>query len=100
MKMTFKSGIIGAVALCLATVVHTSGQPIRLSTAALGDPIPRDQLPKFGTYWIAQGPNGWPLPPLPFPPLDLPEAPIYLLADGQFLVDSGIASILSIRTPH
>jgi hypothetical protein len=45
--------------------------------------VPRDEVPRGGTFWI-EGPNGMTVPPLPCPPADAPDAPIYALPNGQF----------------
>ena len=52
-------------------------------------PSPKSIIPKNGTFWYAESPDGRLLPPYPCPPpFDLP---IYALGNGQFLVDnSGI----------
>ena len=48
--------------------------------------VPRDQLPRGGTFYFAKGPTGHPTAPLPCPPHDL-DAPIYALTNGHFLID-------------
>jgi len=82
-----KQGTRLAVLAALVASSATQGQP-QLSGS---EPIPRDQLPRFGTYWFAKGPTGQGLPPLPFPP-DNPDLPVYALTNGQYLVDDSSVS--------
>lgn len=79
MKNTTR-GFIGAGVLFI-----TCASQAQIDTSGLQLVRP-DQLPKFGTYWLANAPGGRTLPPLPFPPANL-DVPIYALTNGQFLVD-------------
>ena len=58
--------------------------------------VAREDLPRWGTFWV-QGPNG-PALPLPFPPGDMPDAPIYALPNGQFLVDGSAVQRSAMRS--
>jgi hypothetical protein len=49
-------------------------------------PVPQSQLPRFGTFWLEEVSGV--TAPLPCPPVDLPDAPVYALPNGQFLVDA------------
>lgn len=60
-------------------------------------PIPGDQLPRHGTYRIVTS-DGRRIPPLPCPPGDMPDAPIYALPNGQFVVDARDAGELTAMT--
>lgn len=62
-----------------------NAQPLSLDTQGL-ELVPRDQLPRFGTFWVKES-SGL-TAPLPCPPGDMPDAPIYALPNGQFLVDA------------
>jgi hypothetical protein len=48
--------------------------------------VPPDQAPFCGTFWMVLPEPGGGIAPLPYPALDL-SLPIYVIADGQFLVD-------------
>jgi hypothetical protein len=63
----------------------TSATQAQMQTSGL-QLVPPDQVPRSGTFWLAKGPAGQPLPPLPCPPDNL-DVPIYALTNGQFLVD-------------
>jgi hypothetical protein len=80
MKNTTR-GIIGAAVLFIASLTQA-----QIETGGL-QLVQPDQVPKSGTFWLAKGPNGQLLPPLPFPPNNL-DVPIYALTNGQFLVDN------------
>ncbi len=72
----------------IASLLAAAASYGQISTAGL-QPVARDQLPRYATYWLAYGPNGHGAPPLPCPPGDMPDAPIYSLGNGQFAVDDG-----------
>ena len=72
----------------------------QLTPAQLAALIPLDptNLPFVGTYWFLVGPSpGCHCPPLPFPPERMPEAPIYALGDGQYLVDDTLVDYAALR---
>lgn len=71
------------VIIGLSCVVHA--QPVTIDTSSL-ELVPRDELPRFGTFWIERA-TGL-TAPLPCPPGDMPDAPTYALPNGQFLVDA------------
>src|ERR1035437_166734 len=87
-------GLIGVFAVfalsCTLHAQHLSYDPEQLTLVA------REDLPSWGTFWV-QGPNG-PAVPLPFPPGDMPDAPIYALPNGQFLVDGSAVQRSGMRT--
>lgn len=58
--------------------------------------VSREQLPKLGTYWLVYGPDGRGAP-LPCPPGDMPDAPIYALGNGKFVVDDSSYRDLSTQ---
>jgi len=62
-----------------------SAQMVQTDTDEL-ELVPREQLPKSGTFWVKES-NGF-LPPLPCLTGDVLDAPIYALPNGQFLVDA------------
>jgi hypothetical protein len=84
--------IIGAAALFIAYAIQAQTQ------ISGSEPIPRDQLPPFGTYWFAKGPTGDGGPPLPFPPDD-PGLPVYALANGQYLIDDSSVAYPALKRP-
>ena len=49
--------------------------------------VSADQVPPIGNYWTVEAAAPFTMPPLPWAPLD-PSLPIYLMAEGQFLVDA------------
>jgi hypothetical protein len=77
MKMT-KRTIIGAVAVSLASAMNVVG--LEINTDGL-QPVPRDQLPRTGTFWLASCGA-----PLPCPPQNAGD-PIYDLGNGQYYAD-------------
>ncbi len=80
-------------------------EPLDTSTMYL---VPKDELPRFGTFWLAFGPGGKGSAPWPCPPENI-DAPIYRMENGQFLVDdsnvdyglknSSRMSLLSLNSP-
>lgn len=73
-------GIIATIVISTATSILVQSQTIEVGL------VLRDEVPQYGTFWLAKGPNNQPLPPLPFPPDDL-DVPIYALGNGHFLFD-------------
>lgn len=101
---TITHRIVGAIALCMTGASHAQtgnmleqsvetpiaalmadvfGFQIQTSTFRL---VAEDQLPDSGSFWLAKGPYGKPLPPYPCLPSYL-DVPIYDIGNGQFLVD-------------
>ncbi len=58
--------------------------------------IPTEEVPKSGTFWLAVGPSGQPMPPFPCPPSNL-TLPTYDLGNGQFLIDDSNFDYVSLR---
>ncbi len=72
----------------------------QLTPAQLAALIPLDptNLPFVGTYWFLIGPSpGNPCPPLPFPPDGMPDAPVYALGAGHYLVDDTLRGLRRIQ---
>lgn len=70
-----------------ATTLRAQPQLTPAQLAAL-TPLDPGAVPRHGTFWFLLGPNpGRPYPPLPCPPGDMTNAPIYALDDRHFLVD-------------
>jgi hypothetical protein len=86
--MKTATALFATAALMFASAASAQLNLTALDTSSL-QPVPTDQLPKFGTFWIEQ----WPgiAVPLPFLPADLMEAPVFALPNGQFLVDASSA---------
>jgi hypothetical protein len=61
--------------------------------------VPPDQVPFCGTFWMVLPEPGGGIAPLPCPPLDL-SLPIYVIADGQFLVDGASDNQTTLNTPR
>jgi hypothetical protein len=84
-----------ASALLFTSVPTSHAQPQLTSAqvSSLTAPLNPDAVPKSGTFWLLKGPwqnpddRPFSGPPLPCPPGDLPDVPIYSLGNGQFLVD-------------
>ena len=71
--------------MAMPVQLATTDSIVQLTADAEGlVPLAPADLPRNGTFWWVM-PGGAPVP-APCPPLDL-SAPIYQLADGQFLVD-------------
>lgn len=90
--MNKQSGVavLAAVGLLLCSFLTLQGSPSSFNAGQLPlmTPVPRELLPRIGTYWLLVGPaGGKPCPPLPCPPGDMPDVPIYSLGNGKFLVD-------------
>jgi hypothetical protein len=78
---TIKSPMIAVLVLAITTSLQA-----QISPAGLQE-VPRESVPRVGTFWLAKGPTGdGRMAPLPCPPGDL-DVPIYALENGQFLVD-------------
>jgi len=89
---TIKLATIGMLILII-----TSSVQAQISTSGLQE-VPRENLPRFGTFWLAKGSTGnGHLPPLPCPPGDL-DVPIYALPNGQFLVDDSEVDYEAMRS--
>jgi hypothetical protein len=86
---TALQGIVGAVALFVATVAQ--GQTLSIPTGQ--SPLDPSAVPKFGNFYFLVNPSlGYFYPPLPGPPGDT-DAPIYALGNGDFLIDnSGVSA--------
>src|SRR5882724_1205040 len=59
--------------------------PIVLADADGLSLVPRDQIPRHGTFWFVRNDGSF-LLPMPFPPDDL-TVPVFQIGEGQFLVD-------------
>lgn len=98
--MTKKRMVSAGVALVLAItfISHAQMDPITVQSASADSIVSvvaeaqglqlmsPDQVPFCGTFWMVLPGPGGSIAPLPCPPLDL-SLPIYIIADGQFLVD-------------
>ena len=96
-SLVFSLALVLAPATIPATTSHA--QP-RLTAAQLAALTPLDPgaVPRRGTFWFLQGPSpGQPYPPLPCPPGDLTNAPIYALGGGQFLIDDSQVDYAALR---
>jgi len=82
------AGLVAGLFFALVMVAQTAyAQPTLDETidATLIDP------PTDGTFWLLSGVTGDSLPPFPFNPCG--DAPVYLLTNGQFLVDDSAVLI-------
>jgi len=92
---TLLKGILGAGLLFVAYATFAQININEIDLSQLQQ-VPRDQLPFGGTFWI-EGPNG-PSAPMPCPPSNAPDAPIYALPNGQFLVDARESVYFALST--
>ena len=81
---TITKSVFGAI-LALSFSCQLYAQPSSSDLAAM-TLVSRENLPRVGTFWL-QMPSGM-TAPLPCPPGDLPDAPIYALPNGQYFVDA------------
>ena len=91
---TNKGVIIGAFALLLGATCCIQAQLLTAETDEL-QPIPHEALPRGGTFWLAKGPNGHPMPPFPALPPGCSDLPVYSLGNGQYLVDDSEVNYFS-----
>ena len=89
-------GLIVAIVICLAARAQLNGiiqrtltpapdSIVQITADAMGlEPVAFEDLPRGGTFWWVN--SSGVMAPLPCPPLDR-VVPIYIIADGQFLVD-------------
>ena len=99
MKSWVKTSALGlsvAVILCLAARAQLNGliqgaltpaqdSIVQITADAMGlEPVALEDLPRGGTFWWVEASGV--MAPLPCPPLNR-VVPIYIIADGQFLVD-------------
>jgi hypothetical protein len=92
--------IVVLVAFILAANSAWPGPPqITAEQAAAMQPMDPAAIPTFGNFHLLIGPDpGQPMPPLPCPPNDLPDAtPIYDLGGGQFLIDDTAVNWAELR---
>ncbi len=62
--------------------------------------VPPEQVPLCGTFWlVSPDSDGGITAPLPCPPLNIYDDPIYAIAEGQFLVDGTGNSQTTLNTP-
>jgi len=59
-------------------------------------PIPIEEIPKSGTFWLEGGPEDSPFPPLPIPPVG-DDFAVFDLGNGQFLVDDSNVDLGSLQ---
>lgn len=78
---TLKQRMIGTLVLFIAIAAQCREQAAEIL------PLPPNEVPKTGTFWLAQGPDGEDSPPYPCLPVGF-DAPVYSLGRGQFFVDN------------
>ncbi len=103
MKKTEVRLVVGSILAVAAFVLASESAwawPPQITAEQLAAMQPLDSaaVPRFGTFWLLQGPNhGLPTPPLPCPPGDLTNVPIYSLGNGQYLVDDSQVNYEELR---
>ena len=78
--------IIGIFALLLSSTRSLQAQIAVAETDEI-QLVSHTSVPHSGTFWMAKGPNGHPMPPYPGLPPGCSNFPIYALGNGQFVVD-------------
>jgi hypothetical protein len=78
------------------TALRAQPQITAAQLAAL-TPLDPTAVPRAGNFWLLKGPRGTGSPPLPCPPGDMPDAPIYALGGGQFVVDDSQVDYDALR---
>jgi hypothetical protein len=81
MKCTTITGTIAAAAVFIAIAALAQ----QFDTSGL-ELVSRDQVPDFATVWVLRADGS--AVPLPCLPLDLPDAPVYAMPNGSFLIDA------------
>jgi len=94
----FGSTFISRAQMQMQLVPVPPDSVVRVVAEAQGlELVPPDQVPFCGTFWMVLPGFGGITAPLPCPPLD-PSLPIYVMADGQFLVDDTSGSQAALNT--
>lgn len=101
-------GLIVAIIICLAARAQLNGliqgsltpaqdSIVQITAEAMGlDSVAFEDLPRGGTFWWVN--SSGVMAPLPCPPLNR-IVPIYIIADGQFLVDD-TGGLVAVNTRH
>ena len=83
---------------CCSTLTLRAQPQLTAAQIAALTLLDRTNLPRVGTYWRLIGPNpGHPYPPLPCPPKDMLDVPIYALWQGHFLIDDSLVDYAALR---
>lgn len=103
MKTPQVQSVIGSIAVLAAFISASNSAwawPPQFTPEQVASMQPLDpaEVPRFGTFYLLQGPYpGSPTPPLPCPPGDLTNAPIYALGEDHFLVDDSQVDYEALR---